>query len=121
MTAQPTWSPVDDETNNLLTLVADTDHPSVDFEWLVYKKALATAADVFGVIDPNALRPLLRGQVAPRRIGAFMSKALTQGLVAYTGRYVVSDDHHGGNAGKPCRELRLKPSSAFPTPTGRST
>ena|SRR5690349_853520 len=107
MTTQPTWSPNDDETNDLLTLVADTDHPSVDFEWLVYKKALATAADVFGVIDPNRLRPLLRGQVAPRRIGAFTSKALAEGLVEYTGRFVVSDDTHGRNGGKPAREMRL--------------
>lgn len=108
MTAQPHWSANDDETNNLLTLVADVDHPSVDFEWLLYKRALsfsATADD--GVIDPNTLRSLVRGKVAPRRIGAFTSKALAEGLVEYTGRWVTSTDTAGRNSGKPCRELRL--------------
>jgi hypothetical protein len=107
MTAQPHWSPVDDETNDLLTLVADTEHPSVDFEWLVYTRALAEAADPFGVIDPNRLRPLIRDHIAPRRIGAFTNKALAERLVEYTGEWVVSDDHAGRNGGKPCRVMRL--------------
>ena len=107
MTAQPNWSPVDDHTNDLLTLVADTDHPSVDFEWLVYCKALAEAADFAGRINPNRLRELVRGHVAPRRIGAFTNKALAERLVEYTGEWVVSDDHAGRNGGKPCRMMRL--------------
>lgn len=107
MSAVPQWSAVDGDTADLLTLVADVEHPSVDFEWLVYCRALATAADRAGVIDPNRLRPLVRDLVAPRRIGAFTSKALAEGLVEYTGRWVVSDDTAGRNGGKPARELRL--------------
>lgn len=107
MTAQPHWSPVDDTTADLLSLVADTDHPSVDYEWDQYVAALDVAADPFGRIDPNRLRPLLRGVVAPRRIGAFANRALKLGLVEYTGRFVISDDTEGRNGGKPAREMRL--------------
>src|SRR5689334_18711709 len=107
MTAQPTWSAADDATNDLLTLVADTNHPSIDFEWLVYTRALSEAADSAGLIDPNVLRPLVRDHIAPRRSGAFTSKALAERLVEYTGRWLVSDDTSGRNSGKPCRELRL--------------
>lgn len=103
----PAWSAVDDETADLLSLVADEGHPSVDFEWLVYRKALVAAADHAGVICPNRLRPLLRGHVAPKRIAAFTHKALAERLVAYTGEFVISDDTEGRNKGKPCRELRL--------------
>lgn len=109
MTTQPRWEATDQA--DLLSLVADTEHPSVDFEWLLFKKALAEAADHAGVISPNALRPLVRGHIAPRRIGALTHKALAERLVAYTGNYVVSDDTEGRNGGKPARELRLITSS----------
>lgn len=118
MTTAPNWSSVDDDTASLLTLVADTDHPSVDFEWLVYKKALAKAADFRGVINPNTLRPLLRDHIAPRRIGAFCNKALAERLVEYTGEWVLSDDAAGRNGGKPCRVMRLLP--AAPQASARS-
>jgi len=105
MTSQPTWSPVDDATADLLTLVADTDHPSVDHEWRLFVSALEAAVDN-GLVRPNDLRPRLRGRVAPRRIGAYTNRALKLGLVAYTGDWQVSDDHEGKNAGKPARVMR---------------
>lgn len=100
------WSAVDGETEDILTLVADVEHPSANYEWDQFLAALDVAADASGVIDPNVLRPLLRGVVAPPRIGAFVHRALKLGLIAYTGRWVVSDDTASGNAGKPSRELR---------------
>lgn len=107
MTAAPTWSPVDDDTADLLSLVADDGHPSADYEWDQYVAALYVAADAFGVINPNRLRELVRGVVAPRRVGAFTHRALCAGVVEYTGEYVLSDDTEGRNGGKPCRVLRL--------------
>lgn len=107
MTTTPTWSPVDDPTADLLTLVATDPHPSADFEWDQFAQALVDAADPFGVINPNRLRPLVRDRVAPHRIGAFTNRALKSGLVEYTGEFVVSDDHEGRNAGRPCRVMRL--------------
>lgn len=103
------WEPVDSPTSDLLALVAtDKMHPRPGEEWDTYVTALHAAADATGRIDPNRLRPLLRGVVAPRRIGAFTHRAVTSGLVAYTGEWVVSDDLTGRNAGKPCRVMRLQ-------------
>lgn len=101
MTA-PTFAPVDDYTGSLLDLIADEQTPPVDREWSDYVAALSTvAANHDGLIPPNELRPLVRGKVAPRRIGAFTHRALSQGLVRRTGDWQISDDREGKNAGRP--------------------
>lgn len=102
----PQWSPVDDATADLLTLVADTDHPSVDLEWGIFTEALVTASLFDGIVRPNDLRPLLRGKVAPKRIGAFVNKALSEGLLVATDDWQISDDSEGRNAGRPARVYR---------------
>lgn len=107
MTTAPQWSPVDDETADLLALVADEGHPSADYEWDVFCAApyeVAYYSDC--IISPNRLRPKLRGHVAPRRIGAFTYRALPQGLVEYTGDWEISNDTEGRNSGKPARVMR---------------
>lgn len=108
MSTQPRWEAVDSEVADLLTLVADVEHPSVDFEWEHFLGSLREVAicTADGLIRPNALRPKLRGQVAPRRIGAFTNRALSQGLVEYTGEWQISDDTEGRNGGKPARVMR---------------
>lgn len=107
----PQWEPVDNQTADLLSLVADEGHPSADREWAIYLDALHTAAATpdspAGVIKPNTLRRLVRGRVAPRRIGAFASRAARQGVVIFTGEWQTSDDTEGGNAGRPMRVYRL--------------
>lgn len=106
---RPEWSPTDDDTATLLTVLADDGAPTLSAaeEWRTFKAALRSVAWYRdGIIDPNTLRPMLRGQVKPCRIGAFTRRALLEGLVQYTGEWVVSDDTSGKNAGKPCRELR---------------
>lgn len=108
---RPSWSAVDDETADLLTLVRDGGHVSADHEWLAFLAALDAAVDN-GLIRPNDLRPRLRGKVAPRRIGAFTNRALKQGLIEYTGQWEVSDDREGRNAGRPARVMRLATQSA---------
>lgn len=105
MSTAPRWEPVDSDTADLLSLVADTNHPSADYEWRVFNTCLAAARDG-DIIRPNVLRPLLRNRVAPRRIGAYTHRALREGLIAYTGEYEVSDDRQGGNAGRPMRVMR---------------
>lgn len=106
MTTHPTFESVDNYTSDLLDLVARTDHPSPDHEWQAFVEALIQARSFGGIIKPNDLRPMVRGVVAPRRIGAFTHRALSQGLVEYTGHYQVSDDLAGRNAGKPARVMR---------------
>jgi hypothetical protein len=81
---------------------------SADQEWLTFVEALhrASLREYGGVIDPNRLRGMVRGEVAPRRIGAFTSRAVARGLIAPTGGWVVSTDKEGRNGGRPCREYR---------------
>ncbi len=102
----PQWSPVDDETADLLHLVRDEGHPSTDHEWVAFVAAIRAAARD-GVVDPNAVREELRGVVAPRRIGAFYQAALKADLLRPTGQWVISTDTVGRNAGRPCRTYRL--------------
>lgn len=111
MTA-PTWSPVDSDTADLLDLVADTDHPSVDHEWHAYCMALTEAVDGdTGRIDPNRFRDLVRGVVAPKRIGALTNRALKSGLIEWRGEWVESTDTEGRNAGRPIRSYVLAEST----------
>lgn len=105
----PTWSPIDDDTASLLDLVANdevTPRPQEEWEFFVRAVRFAGTADD-GVVNPNTLRSLIRGHVAPKRIGAFTSRAKAEGLIVDTGEWVVSDDHEGRNAGRPCRVYRL--------------
>jgi hypothetical protein len=109
MTA-PRFAPVDEPTADLLSLVADVDHPSVAHEWEIFTEAIVTASLFDGIVRPNDLRPMLAGRVAPRRIGAFTNRALAQGLIEWRGEWQVSDDKHGRNVGKPAKQYR-RPSS----------
>lgn len=105
--AWPKFASVDEQTGSLLDLIAEDPHPSVDWEWEDYKAALLSVALMHdGAISPNRLRPLVRGKVAPRRVGAFAHRALSQGLVEYTGDWEISDDTEGRNGGKPARVMR---------------
>jgi hypothetical protein len=104
MTTTPAWSPTDNSTADILALVADVDHPSVDREWDDYRAAVASVADTDGRVDPNALREAVRGKVAPRRIGALTNRALSLGLLVWRGEWCVSSDREGRNAGRPCRQ-----------------
>lgn len=105
MTTQPTWD--DSGQGDLLSLVATGPMSGhADGEWLSFTSALKAVAYNDGAIDPNELRLLVRQHVAPQRIGAFTNRALAQGLVEYTGEWVVSDDTEGRNSGKPCRVMR---------------
>jgi len=104
----PQWSPVDDATADLLHLVRDEGHPSADFEWSEYVTALRhCAARDDGLVYPNRLRPLVRGVVAPKRLGAFTHRAVCSGLLVSAGQWQVSDDTTGRNAGRPAKVYRL--------------
>ncbi len=108
MTAQPTWT--DSGQGDLLELVAmgSPATGTADAEWQEFVTALRYVAEPReGLISPNALRPLVRGVVSPKRIGAFTSRAVAQGLIEPTGEWETSDDTEGRNAGRPCRIYRL--------------
>lgn len=107
MSAAPIWD--GSGQGDLLELIAlGTPQGTADREWDTFVWSLQAVAETHddGVIRPNELRPLVRDHVAPRRIGAFTNRALSQGLVEYTGDWQVSDDHAGRNGGKPARVMR---------------
>jgi len=107
MSAEPQWSATDEATADLLTLVADLDHPSVDSEWRVFTDALTRVAHAnAGRVDQNDVRPLIRGHIAPKRIGSFYRRACLDGLLVADG-YSTSTDHEGRNAGRPMRCYRM--------------
>lgn len=106
MTA-PRWS--DSGQGDLLELVAkgSPSTGTADEEWEHFVYALRMEARLGGgVVDPNKLRLSVRGAIAPRRIGAFTSRAVARGLIEPTGEWEISDDTEGKNSGRPCRVYR---------------
>lgn len=100
----PQWSPVDDYTADILTLVADAGHVSADHEWRTFTDALVRVAHSHaGQVDQNHVRPLIRGKVAPKRIGGFYRRACLEGLIEATPDWSISEDVEGRNAGRPMR------------------
>lgn len=100
------WEPVDSDTADLLSLVALGPMAPADQEWSRFTQALEAASDLSGRISPNILRGLVRGQIAPKRIGAFTSRAKAEHLIADTGEWEISDDVEGRNSGRPMRVYR---------------
>lgn len=104
MTAQPQWSPVDDETSDLLTLVADVDHPvGSDAPGLFLDACRRDAAAHDGIVSVNRVRTLMaEADVEPQRYSAFWA--------AFTGRdkpmvktdgWEVCEGSTSGNNGRP--------------------
>jgi hypothetical protein len=107
MTAQPQWSPVDAETGDLLSLLADDGTYSTEYEWELYVACLkGVAVATNWTIRPNALRAAIAGRIKPQRVGAFTNRAKAEGLIVWDGEWEVSDDTEGRNGGKPARIYR---------------
>ena len=108
MSTAPQWSPVDDETNDLLALVAmgPLAPPTADEEWAEFVAALRFVAQGNdGVISANAMRELIHDVVKPCRIGPFYSKASAQNLIVVDG-WDITEGSPSGNDGKPARLYR---------------
>lgn len=101
----PRWSAVDDDTADLLTLVANQQSalPEPERQWQHFLSVMRQVArrDMFGLfIDQNDARKLLRGEVSPSRVGAFYHRAARMGLIRRAG-WNESDDRASRNRGKP--------------------
>lgn len=109
MTTAPRWE--DSGQGDLLELVAmgSPSTGSADEEWEEFVEALYDSAKWGrspGLINPNVMRQQVRDRVAPKRIGAFTSRAVARGLIEDTGGWEISDDTQGRNAGRPARVYR---------------
>ncbi len=105
----PRWAPVDDDTADLLTLVANTESalPEPEQQWDHFVSVLRRVANAnHGLINQNAVRPLLRGEIKSQRIGAFYNRAAKTGLIRASQDHTISNDKHGRNTGKPARVWR---------------
>lgn len=103
----PTWSAVDSDTGDLLDLLSE-EHPAIpeeDRQWEHFVRVLRSVAGIDGVIDQNYVRPRLRGEIKPQRIGAFYHRAAKSGLIRAEG-WNESNDLTGKNSGKPTRVYR---------------
>jgi hypothetical protein len=103
----PEWTGVGEPTGDMLELVAKGPLAplTADHEWETFLKALEAAADDQQLIHPNTLRPIVKDDVKPCRIGAFTRRALCAGLIVADG-WQVSDDVESKNRGKPMRVYR---------------
>lgn len=109
----PQWASVDDDTADLLTVLAEdrvtqaavlVDESTTDPEWDLFVQALARVTrEHHGRVSPNHVRPLITGQVPPRRVGPFYRRACLEGLLLPTQDWDVSDDTTGRNSGRPVR------------------
>lgn len=106
----PRFEPVDSNTAARLLLIAEENPatPQEVREWDHFVKTLREISLATGLIDQNAVRPLLRGEVKPNRIGAFYCRAIREGLIRAEGWH-PSDDLVQRNRGKPTRVYRWLP------------
>ncbi|MGH3479673.1 MAG: hypothetical protein ACRDQD_22905 [Nocardioidaceae bacterium] len=106
----PRFESVDPSTAARLLLIAEENPatPQEVREWNHFVKTLREIARATGLIDQNAVRPLLRGEVKPNRIGAFYCRAIREGLIRAEGWH-PSDDLVQRNRGKPTRVYRWLP------------
>lgn len=75
-------------------------------EWATFVAAVRAVA-VDGIVHQSAMRPRLRGRVAPKSIGRFYRRAKDDGLLVDTGEREPSDDAAGRNTDKLDRIYRL--------------
>src|SRR5690242_1433045 len=103
MTTAPHWSPTDDETTNLLTLVADVDHPvgrDVPEEFLAACRADAMLHG--GVVSVNRVRARLAGEdIPPRRYSALWAAFTGRGKPMVKDGWETCSGSTSGNDGRP--------------------
>lgn len=100
----PTWSPVDDATADLLTLVADEDSPigrDVPAMFLAACERDARAHD--GCVSVNRVRSLLADvDINPRRYSSLWSAFTGRGKpMVKTGEWETCSGSESGNDGRP--------------------
>lgn len=105
MTTAPQWSAIDDDYT--LDNVATTD-PADHYSTFISTLLMVASSNDGLHISPNVLRREIRKtDIQPQQVGAFTRRALLEGVVVYSGKWVLSDDLKSRNAGRPCRELRI--------------
>lgn len=111
MSAQPTWSPVDDDTADLLDLIQADWRPFAEDDRNVIAHAIRDVAGANdGKVHPNDVRAALAAlpvleQPKPQRVGPVYRALVLFGDLRVDG-WDESNDLQGRNSGKPCRIYR---------------
>lgn len=101
----PQWSPVDDDTDTLLTTLAADWRPFAEDDRNLIARAIRDDAEAHGgSIDPNRVRRAVLGRVQSQRIGQTYRALRLAGVIATDG-YGTNRDG-SGNGGKPQLEYR---------------
>jgi len=101
----PHFAPVDDDTADLLGLIADD--PRVADDYALFLDACKTAALHDGLVRVNEVRELLTDRwgclvIEPRRLSAFWAKSTGRGKpMVKTGDWAVCKGSGSGNDGRP--------------------
>lgn len=97
--------PVDDDTAEVLQLVAGDDVHARDRQAVV-EAILADGRAHGGEVNPNRVRSLIPGWVFHRVVGACYHSLAAKRVIVADG-WVISDDAKGRNSGRPARKYRL--------------
>lgn len=107
MTAAPNWSPLDDATADLLSLIADPDRATgrdaIDaFLAACRRDAMANG----GVVSTNRVRDLMSdAQIQPQRYSSLWAEFTGEGrpMRVVKDAWEINLDKKGGNYGKPAK------------------
>lgn len=96
---------VDQQTGSLLDLIVDC-WTHTEQRAAVERTIMAVADEHDGAIDPNVVRRRIPSWVQPQVVGPTYRAMCKAGFIEPAG-WVVSDDVHGRNSGKPARSYRV--------------
>lgn len=104
-------APIEGETKATVDLVANDWRSDEDWRRFVHAVRLAQMEDLDFVIPDNVRHYLTdengRLTINPRRLSAFYSRAVAQGLLEFS-HWGINGDTKGRNAGRPARIYRLR-------------
>lgn len=124
MSAQPQWAPIDDETADLLSLVADPDSPiGRDAPALFLAACESDARAHGGQVSVNRTRALLvNADIEPRRLSSFWGHFTGPGRpMVRTGRWEVCAGSYSRNDGRPLPTRRWVGLPHSPTHTAAAS
>jgi hypothetical protein len=102
MSTQPYWSPMDDETADLLSLVADTHTaPARDANTIFLAACESDAAANEGRVSVNRVRLLVGDQIEHHRFSAMWAHHTGPGKAMRRDGWEVCAGSSSGNDGKP--------------------
>ena len=96
----------DPHTQAVLALIAGDPVHDRDREAIV--DAIRASVDYAGITSSNHWRPLIPTWVYPKVVGATVNALTKAGVLVKTGQWLISNDVHGRNSGRPTMTYRWR-------------